>query len=57
MSDPELLCEVRTEGGVYRDWVGVSISQNILNEKWLRRFSLRCAEPSEKVLRLPEAVA
>ena len=48
MSNPDLICEVRTEGGTYRDWLTVSVSQSF-DTKWQRTFQLTCAEPSEKL--------
>ncbi|POR40229.1 phage baseplate assembly protein [Methylobacterium sp. V23] len=46
MPDPDLICEVRTEGGTYRDWINVAVEQNFMNEGWIRSFRLVCAEPS-----------
>ncbi|TXN82902.1 phage baseplate assembly protein [Methylobacterium sp. WL8] len=46
MTDPDLICEVRTEGGTYRDWIQVQVEQNFMNEGWIRSFRLICAEPS-----------
>ncbi|WP_165937754.1 hypothetical protein [Methylobacterium segetis] len=53
MADPELICEVRTKGGVYRNWISVEVQQDFRTEGWLRRLRLVCAEPSAiKELRL-----
>ncbi|MRI57673.1 hypothetical protein D8770_27780, partial [Methylobacterium sp. DB1607] len=49
MPSPDLLCEVRTERGTYRDWLTVSVAQSI-DGGWQRTFSLTCAEPSEKLM-------
>lgn len=49
MPSPDLLCEVRTERGTYRDWLTVSVGQSI-DGGWQRSFSLTCAEPSEKLV-------
>lgn len=49
MPDPDLVCEVRCEGGTYRDWLGVSVSQDY-GDAWMRKFRLVCAEPSSKGL-------
>ena len=46
MPDPDLICEVRTDGGTYRDWMQVQVEQNFMNEGWIRSFRLVCAEPS-----------
>lgn len=52
MPDPDLVCEVRTEGGTYRDWTSVAVAQDY-GEAWMRKFRLTCAEPSVNgVLRL-----
>ena len=46
MPDPDLICEVRTNGGTYRDWISVAVEQNFMTEGWIRSFRLVCAEPS-----------
>ncbi|TXN27139.1 phage baseplate assembly protein [Methylobacterium sp. WL19] len=46
MSNPDLICEVRTSGGTYRDWQSVQVEQNYMSEDWNRSFRLVCAEPS-----------
>lgn len=48
MPNPDLVCEVRTESGTFRDWLTVSVSQSIA-DGWQRTFRLSCAEPSEKL--------
>lgn len=48
MPSPDLICEVRTERGTYRDWLTVSVGQNF-DSKWQRTFRLTCAEPSDKL--------
>ncbi len=49
MPAPELVCEVRTERGTYRNWTTVSVAQAI-DGGWQRTFELRCAEPSEAMV-------
>jgi prophage tail gpP-like protein len=46
MADPALLCEVRTEGGIYRDWLSVVVTQSFDDKDWNVNFRLICAEPS-----------
>ncbi|MCJ2011543.1 phage baseplate assembly protein [Methylobacterium sp. J-076] len=46
MPEPQLYCEVRTEGGVFRDWLQVTIAQSF-DEAWQRNFSMICAEPNQ----------
>lgn len=47
MPDPDLICEVRsTDGGVYRDWLGVAVEYTYADTNPLRHFTLTCAEPS-----------
>ncbi|TXN29604.1 hypothetical protein FV232_24995 [Methylobacterium sp. WL30] len=45
MPNADLICEVRTTGGTYRDWLQVAISQSF-DAAWQRNFSLICAEPN-----------
>ena len=49
MPTPDLVCEVRTDSGTYRDWLTVEVSQSI-DQGWMRNFRLTCAEPSDKLL-------
>lgn len=52
MADPDLYCEVRTDGGTYRDWLSVTVAQSF-DQNWSRSFQLTCAEPSaESAFRL-----
>lgn len=44
MPNPDLICEVRANGGVFRDWLTVEASQSV-DQSWMRRFTLTCAEP------------
>ena len=46
MPNPDLICEVRTEGGVYQDWLTVQVSQSF-DAAWQRTFRLTCAEPED----------
>ncbi|WP_407529441.1 contractile injection system protein, VgrG/Pvc8 family [Methylobacterium oryzisoli] len=43
----EEYCEVRTTGGVFRDWINVAVEQSFGNPNWMRTFRLIVAEPSE----------
>ncbi|GEP09804.1 phage baseplate assembly protein [Methylobacterium gnaphalii] len=49
MPSADLICEVRTEGGTYSDWLTVEVSQS-WDAEWMRNFRLTCAEPSDKLL-------
>ncbi|MGU3475635.1 phage baseplate assembly protein [Methylobacterium sp. D48H] len=49
MPSPDLICEVRTESGTYRDWLTVSVSQSF-DAAWQRTFRLTCAEPSRSLV-------
>ncbi|POR42668.1 phage baseplate assembly protein [Methylobacterium sp. V23] len=46
MSDPDLICEVRTEGGTYHNWLSVAMTQSFDDRNGFRNFRLICAEPS-----------
>ena len=52
MSEPDLICEVRSAGGVYRDWLSVAVSYSYGDGSWKRRFRLQCAEPDLRRFRL-----
>lgn len=43
MPDVQEWCEVRTSGGVYRDWTSVLVHQD-MDENWSIFFQLECAE-------------
>jgi prophage tail gpP-like protein len=49
MSDPALICEVRTDGGVFRDWLSVTVAQSF-DATWQRNFRLICAEPNRGLM-------
>lgn len=49
MPNPDLVCEVRTNSGTYRDWLTVQVSQEV-GSNWMRTFSLTCAEPSKALM-------
>lgn len=49
MPSPDLICEVRTTSGTYRDWLTVQVSQDI-DSRWMRTFRLTCAEPSTSMM-------
>ncbi|POR42691.1 hypothetical protein [Methylobacterium sp. V23] len=46
MSDPDLICEVRTTDGTYRNWLSVAMTQSFDDRNGFRNFRLICAEPS-----------
>lgn len=50
MPSPNLLCEVRTEGGVFTNWLTVAVSQSFSEPSWNRHFRLTCAEPAGALL-------
>ncbi len=39
MADADLICQIRTAGGTYRDWLQVAISQSFA-AAWQHNFSL-----------------
>lgn len=43
------ICEVRTDGGTFRDWTTVSVTQSF-DRAWERSFRLTLAEPSQRAL-------
>lgn len=46
MPNPNLVCEVRTESGIYSDWLTVQLGQSF-DGAWQRNFTLTCAEPED----------
>ena len=46
MPNPDLISEVRTNGGTYRNWLSVSVVQSFDDPRGFRSFWLVCAEPS-----------
>ncbi|MRI57625.1 hypothetical protein D8770_27480, partial [Methylobacterium sp. DB1607] len=50
MPNPNLVCEVRTDGGTFTNWLTVAVSQSFSEPNWNRHFRLTCAEPSEGLL-------
>ena len=48
MPDPALVCEVRTTGGTFRDWLTVQVAQDV-DTRWMRTFRLTCAEVSSSL--------
>ena len=49
MPSPDLVCEVRTTSGTYREWLTVQVNQDI-DSRWMRTFQLSCAEPSSALM-------
>ena len=46
MPNPDLICEVRTNGGTYRNWLSVSVVQSFDDPRGFRNFRLVGAELS-----------
>lgn len=49
MPKREEYCEVRTTGGVFRDWLSVTVAQSV-DDAWMRHFTLIVAEPNKNLL-------
>lgn len=50
MPNPNLVCEVRTDGGTFTNWLSVAVSQSFAEPSWNRHFRLTCAEPNENLM-------
>jgi len=53
MQNPNWICQVRADGGIFDTWLVVGVSYSYQDTNPIRRFNLTCAEPSAaKVMKL-----